>query len=130
MKERRFSAFPYPSDFLRGLPIASKTAIAAAHATGLPPNVPPSPPGWEASMIWVACAPASARPMIGGPSRMTWREPSCARSESTSARMRNDENDSPGVSRMRPLGISETRGRPVGWMIWPSVSRATKSASP
>ncbi len=30
---------------------ASSTTLAAAHETGLPPNVPPSPPGSTASMI-------------------------------------------------------------------------------
>ena len=36
--------------------ICSNTAIAAAQETGLPPNVPPRPPGCDASMI-------SARPV-------------------------------------------------------------------
>jgi hypothetical protein len=34
-----------------GVAIVSSTATAAAQATGLPPNVPPSPPGSTASMI-------------------------------------------------------------------------------
>ena len=42
--------------------IDSNTAIAAAHATGLPPNVPPSPPGCAASMI-------SARPVTAASGR-------------------------------------------------------------